>query len=80
VTSETLYVVGQRRDGSYETFILYLPDGEGLEAAAAACAARQLAYIHCSRPKHGRSDMRAVPTVDTITDEQIRELVTSGKS
>jgi hypothetical protein len=48
---EALYVVGQRRDGSYETFTLIVPDGEGLDAAAEACASRRLTYIHCSRPK-----------------------------
>lgn len=80
MTPEKLYVVGQRRDGSYETFDLVVPDGEGLDAAVAACAARQLAYIHCSRPKqHGRGNLM-LRTADTITDEQIRELVTSGKS
>jgi hypothetical protein len=48
---EKLYVVGQRRDGSYETFTLFVPDGEGLDMAAEACTKRCLVYIHCSRPK-----------------------------
>jgi hypothetical protein len=46
-----LYVVGQRRDGSYETFKLLVPEGEGMDAASEACVGRQLTYIHCSRPK-----------------------------
>ena len=48
---ETLYVVGQRRDGSYETFTLIVPDGERVDAAGQARADRRLTYIHCSRPK-----------------------------
>lgn len=51
LTPEKLYVVGQRRNGSYETFELLVPDGEGLDTAAEVCAARRLTYIHCSRPK-----------------------------
>jgi hypothetical protein len=39
---EKLYVVGQRRDGSYETFELsHVPDGEGLDMAAEVCASRR---------------------------------------
>lgn len=48
---EKLFVVGQRRDGSYETFELRVPDGEGMDAAAQACTGRKLTYIHCSRPR-----------------------------
>lgn len=48
----TLYVVGQRRNGSYETFELQVPLGDGLDTAIAACQNRRpaLKYIHCSRP------------------------------
>ena len=62
--AEKLYVVGQRRDGSYETFELRVPGDEAsthallesplyvdVVAAVEACEDRRLAYINCSRPR-----------------------------
>lgn len=50
VGNTVLYVVGQRRNGSYETFELQVPFGDGLDTAITACENRKLKYIHCSRP------------------------------
>jgi hypothetical protein len=56
-TSDTfdkrLYVVGQRSNGSYETFELTADEGSAIDTASEVCSARRLKYIHCSRSKGG---------------------------
>lgn len=47
-----LHVVGQRPDGSYETFTMAaVPDGEGFDTAVKVCAQRKLTYVACARPR-----------------------------